>query len=45
MTSDDSCECQPEREHNDYARPAEYLHGATCPVAEQQRAGIEEVTQ
>jgi hypothetical protein len=33
------CQCQPEREHNDYTRPAGYLHAADCPVtAVQQQA-------
>lgn len=41
MTSDrELCECQPEREHDDYARPAEYMHEGTCPVAERQMAAV-----
>jgi hypothetical protein len=32
------CQCQPEREHNDYRRPADYLHAADCPVATTQQA-------
>jgi hypothetical protein len=33
------CQCQPERERNDYTRPAGYLHSVDCPVtAVQQQA-------
>lgn len=32
------CQCQPQREHDDYRRPAHYLHAADCPVAAAQQA-------
>lgn len=33
------CQCKPQREHDDYRRPATYLHAADCPVAGAQQAG------
>lgn len=33
------CQCHPQREHDDYRRPATYLHAADCPVAGAQQAG------
>lgn len=35
------CECQPEREHGDYSRPANYMHEASCPVVDLQQAEAE----
>lgn len=32
------CQCEPEREHDDYRRPADYMHAADCPVAAAQQA-------
>jgi hypothetical protein len=31
------CQCEAEREHSDYSRPAEYLHAADCIVAAAQQ--------
>ncbi|AKZ60771.1 hypothetical protein SAM23877_p062 (plasmid) [Streptomyces ambofaciens ATCC 23877] len=36
------CQCQPEREHDDYRLPADHLHAADCIVAaaQQTAAGL-----
>jgi hypothetical protein len=31
------CQCQPQREHDDYRRPAQYLHAASYIVAAAQQ--------
>lgn len=40
-SADAICECEPVRDRNDYSRPVEYMHAATCPVAEAAEASTE----
>lgn len=36
------CQCEPQREHHDYRRPADYMHAADCPVAAAQQAATDD---
>lgn len=35
------CQCHPQREHDDYRRPADYLHAADCIVAAAQQTATD----